>query len=164
MSNERSITITWQDPALFVERIKAMSGLEYLTAMTKGDIPLPPIGNLINFQLTEVAPGRVVFEFIPEEYHHNPFGSAHGGIASLMIDSATACAVHTTLPAGTGYTTLEIKVNFVRPITVGSGRMICEGKVLHAGARVATAEARITDQEERLYAHGVSTCMIFSPQ
>ncbi len=158
---ERTRTIVWQDPAPFRGTIAALSGLEYLRAMVRGEIPLPPIAALINYQLTGADEGHVIFEFTPEEYHFNPFGSTHGGIASAMIDSATACAVHSTLPAGTGFTTLEIKVNFVRPITIESGRMRCEGRVVHEGARTATAGATVMDREGKLYAHGTSTCFIY---
>jgi uncharacterized protein (TIGR00369 family) len=160
---ERTITVAWQDPDRFRETIESMSGLDYLEAMLRGEIPGPPIGSLVNFQLTEAERGRVVFEFTPAEYHFNPFGSAHGGIPATMLDSAAACAVHSTLPQGIGYTTLEIKVNFVRPVTMESGRMRCEGTVVHEGRRVATAEARMTDRGGRLYAHGTSTCLIYRP-
>ncbi|MBC8075392.1 MAG: PaaI family thioesterase, partial [Chloroflexales bacterium] len=99
----------------------------------------------------------------PAEYHYNPIGSVHGGVAATLCDSAMACAIHTTLPAGVGYTTLELKVNFVRPITVQTGRVTCEGTLIHMGGRVATAEARLTDASGALYAHATTTCLVLRP-
>ncbi|HEY0035194.1 MAG TPA: PaaI family thioesterase, partial [Longimicrobium sp.] len=97
------------------------------------------------------------------EYHYNPIGVVHGGLAATMADSAMGCAVHSTLPAGAGYTTLEFKINFVRPLTRDTGRVLCEARTIHVGGRVATAEARVTDAEGRLYAHATTTCMVFRP-
>jgi uncharacterized protein (TIGR00369 family) len=106
-------------------------------------------------------PGRAVFEMEPGPQHYNPIGSVHGGIALTLLDSAMGCAVHTTLEQGDRYTTLEVKTNFVRPITSDTGVIRCEGIVLHRGARVATAEGRVTDSVGRLLAHGTTTCLIF---
>ncbi len=103
----------------------------------------------------------MVFECIPAEYHYNPIGAVHGGLARTLADSAMGCAVHTMLPAGVGYTTLEIKTNLLRPIAVETGRLLCEGKTIHVGGRIATAEARLTDEVGRLYAHATTTCMVF---
>jgi uncharacterized protein (TIGR00369 family) len=102
-----------------------------------------------------------VFAVEPAEYHYNPIGLVHGGLACTLLDSAMGCAVHTTLPAGTGYTTLELKVNLIRPLTRETGRVLCEGTIIHVGGRTATAEARITDAAGALYAHATTTCMIF---
>jgi uncharacterized protein (TIGR00369 family) len=157
----RSRTITWDDPEKVTGPAKSMSGLDYLTAMKNGKIPLAPISHLVNFRFVDVEEGRVLFEIVPAEYHFNPFSTMHAGITCTLLDSAMACAVHSLLPAGVGYTTLEIKLNLVRPITLKSGRMRCEGKVIHAGNSIATAEARMTDRKGKLYAHAVSTCMIF---
>jgi uncharacterized protein (TIGR00369 family) len=107
-----------------------------------------------------VEPGRAVFAIEPMEYHYNPIGSVHGGVACTLLDSAMGCAVHTTLPAGVGYTTAELKVNLVRAITSATGLLEAEGKVIHRGNRLATAEGFLRDMDGRLYAHGTSTCVI----
>jgi len=140
---------------------REMSGLEYLKAMSRGDVPAPPIAELMGFAPVEVEEGRVVFEVEPAEYHYNPIGTVHGGLACTLADSAMGCAVPTTLPAGAGYTTVEIKTNLLRPITVETGRLRCEGVTVHVGGRIATAEARLTDEAGRLYAHATTTCMVF---
>ena len=158
---DRTRTVRWEDPAPGVEAAGGMSGLEYLRAMEGGDLPRPPIAELLGFGFAEIEAGRVVFECEPAEYHYNPIGSVHGGLACALFDSAMGCAVHTELPAGVGYTTVELKVNFLRPITTGTGRMLCEGRTIHVGGRIATAEARLTDGSGRLYGHATTTCMIF---
>ena len=161
---ERSHTFTWQDPMIGVKAARTMSGLEYLQAMMNGDVPAAPIGALMNMQVAEVEEGRIVFAAVPQEYHYNPIGTVHGGFAATLLDSALGCAVHTMLPAGTAYTTLEIKVNYLRPLTSSTGKVYCEGKVIHVGGRVATTEARLTDELGKLYAHGTTTCIIIRPE
>ena len=158
---ERTRTVSWEDPAPGAEAAREMSGLEYLRAMMRGELPGPPIAGLLGFGLVEVEVGRVVFECEPAEYHYNPIGSVHGGLACTLFDSAMGCAVHTGLPGGVGYTTVELKVNFLRPITAATGRLLCEGTSIHVGGRIATAEARLTDESGRLYRHATTTCMIF---
>ena len=152
--SERSRTVTWDDPRPGARAARTMSGLEYLQAMQRGDLPDPPIMRLLAIEFVEAEAGRVVFAVTPAEFHYNPIGSVHGGLAATLCDSAMGCAVHSALPAGDGYTTLELKVNLVRPLTVETGQVTCEGRVLHLGARVATAEARVTDAAGRLYAPG----------
>jgi len=156
----RERTFSWFDPMVGAAAARTMSGLEYLEAIGRGELPPPPIMALMNIEPVEVESGRMVFAVTPEEYHYNPIGVVHGGVASTLCDSAMACAIHTTLPAGVGYTTLELKVNFVRPITVQTGRVTCEGKIIHVGGRVATAEARLTDAAGTLYAHATTTCLV----
>jgi len=158
---ERTRTVSWEDPAPGAEAAGGMSGLEYLRAMMVGGLPGPPIARLIGFGFVEVEEGRVVFECEPAEYHYNPIGSVHGGLACTLFDSAMGCAVHTELPAGVGYTTVELKVNFLRPITTATGRLLCEGRAIHVGGRIATAEARLVDESGKLYGHATTTCMIF---
>lgn len=158
---ERSRTATWKDPMVGAAAAREMSGLEYLKAMSRGELPAPPIAELMGFAPVEVEEGRVVFEVEPAEYHYNPIGAVHGGLACTLADSAMGCAIHTTLPAGVGYTTVEIKTNLLRPITVETGRLRCEGVTIHVGGRIATAEARLTDETGRLYAHATTTCMVF---
>jgi uncharacterized protein (TIGR00369 family) len=114
----------------------------------------------LGFSGLTVGPGWARFTFEPGEHHYNPIGSVHGGVAATLLDSALGCAVHSTLEAGVGYTTVDLQVSFVRPLTSSSGVVRCEGRIIHAGGRVATAEARITDADERLYAHGTATCLI----
>jgi uncharacterized protein (TIGR00369 family) len=160
-SGERTRTVRWEDPMPGVEKLSSMSGLEYLRAMAEGRLPAPPIADLVGFSISEVEEGRVVFECLPAEYHYNPIGSVHGGLACTLFDSAMGCAVHTKLPAGVGYTTVELKVNFLRPITADTGRLRCEGKTIHVGGRIATAEARLLDEVGRLHGHATTTCMIF---
>src|SRR5436189_5390356 len=141
--SERTLTIRWKDPRVFAEAGQGLSGLELLQKVVAGELPRPPIADLMNFDLVEVSEGFAVFTVEPAEYHYNPIGVVHGGLAATLLDSAMGCAVHTTLPEGTTYTTLELKVNFVRPITVETGRVFCEGKIVHRGGRVATAEGRL---------------------
>ncbi|MDB4950588.1 MAG: hypothetical protein JWM27_3237 [Gemmatimonadetes bacterium] len=156
----RERTFTWDDPMLGARLAPTLSGMDYLGGMIRGEYPAPPIAAALGFWLETVEPGRAVFAAVPAEFQYNPIGVVHGGFTATLCDSAMACAVHSTLPAGTGYTTLEMKVSLVRAITVDTGRVTCEGTVIHAGGRVATAEARITDAAGRLYAHATSTCII----
>jgi len=157
----RTRTISWEDPRALAEAGRGLSGLEYLRKIVAGELPRPPIGALMNFNITDLSEGRAVFIVEPAEYHYNPIGVVHGGLAATLLDSAMGCAVHSTLPAGGGYTTLEIKVNYVRPMTVETGRVRCEAKVIHVGGRAASAEGRVVDESGKLYAHGTTTCMIF---
>src|SRR5262249_51066750 len=139
------------------------SGLDFLSGFASGRLPAPPIAQLMGFTLVEVEAGRAVFAGEPGEQHYNPIGVVHGGLAMTLLDSALGCAVHSTLPVGSRYTTLETKVNFVRPVTVASGRLLCEGRVVHRGSTVATAEGRLTiEANGKLVAHGTSTCLILS--
>jgi uncharacterized protein (TIGR00369 family) len=159
-SGARTRTITWQDPLTGAAAARTMSGLEYLRAMDRGELPLPPIMATLGITAVSAEEGRVVFALEPAEYHYNPIGMVHGGVASTLCDTAMACAVHSTLPAGAGYTTLELKISFIRALTRDTGRVLCEGRTLHVGGRVATAEARVVDEAGKLYAHATSTCMI----
>lgn len=146
------------------ERIGSQSGLEFLRAMLAGELPAAPIGGTLGFRLVEVEPGRAVFEGEPGPNLLNPLGAVHGGFALALIDSATGCSVHTELEAGVGYTTVETKVNFVRPIIAGMGKLRCEGRVLSRGRTIATAEARLTSADGKLLAHGTSTLIILGPR
>jgi uncharacterized protein (TIGR00369 family) len=158
----RQRTVRWDDPAASMEAASRLAGLAFLEAIRDGRLPAPPVSQLLGFALTEVEAGRAVFECEPSESHYNPIGSVHGGIIGTLLDSALSCAVHSTLPAGTGYTTAELKVNFVRPVVAGSGRLRAEGRLIHAGSRLATAEARLTDAAGKLYAHAVGTCLVLT--
>jgi uncharacterized protein (TIGR00369 family) len=136
------------------------SGLETIRAIFAGRLPPPPIAELMGFRGVEVELGRAVFEFEPGPQHYNPIGSVHGGVAMTLLDSAMGCAIHSMLDAGVRYTTLEVKTNFVRAMTVDTGLVRCEGTVLHSGSRVATAEGKLLDGEGKLLAHGTTTCLI----
>jgi uncharacterized protein (TIGR00369 family) len=138
-----------------------MSGLEFLGKIVSGELPPPPIAVVLGFRLAKAEKGFAVFEFEPAEFHYNPIGVVHGAMAGMLLDSTMGCSVQTTLPAGMGYTTLEFKVNLVRPITLKAGRMRAEGRLIHAGSRTATAEGRLIDDGDKVYAHGSTTCLIF---
>ena len=142
------------------EELAGLDGLDFLRAVIAGRFPAPLIGRTMGFRLAEVGPGTAVFEGEPFDGLLNPLGSVHGGWALALIDSAAGCAVHTELPAGTGYTTVETKVNFVRPIAPEDGTVRCEGRVLSRGRQIATAEARLLSAEGKLLAHGTSTLII----
>lgn len=144
-----------------VEEIKNYSGLEFLRRLVDGTAPPPPIAATMGFALAEVAPGLAVFVMTPEYRHYNPIGSVHGGVACTLLDSCMGCAVQSQLPKGQGYTTLELKVNLVRPITATTGPIRAEGRSLHIGRRSGTAEGKILDAKGNLLAHGTTTCMIF---
>ncbi|HSJ32740.1 MAG TPA: PaaI family thioesterase [Longimicrobiales bacterium] len=158
--SERSRTVSWQDPLALADAGRALSGADYLQKLIRGELPPPPIAVLLNFRLDEIAEGRAVFVCDPAEYHYNPIGLVHGGLAATLLDSAMGCAVHSTLPAGVGYTTLEIKVNYLRPLLPDRGRVTCEGTLIHRGSRTATADGRLTDADGRLYAHATTTCLL----
>jgi uncharacterized protein (TIGR00369 family) len=159
----RTRTIEWEDPVAAALRGREMSGLEYMRAMVAGEIPRPPIAWTLDFELAEVEEGRAAFTLHPAEFHYNPIGMVHGGVAATLLDSAMGCAVHSLLPAGVGYTTLELKTNFLRAITRDTGPVRAEATVLHAGSRTALAEARLVDAAGKLLAHATSTCLILRP-
>ena len=120
-----------------------------------------PITETLGFALAEVSPGFALFTMTPQFRHYNPIGTVHGGVAATLLDSCMSCAVQTTMEAGLGYTTLEIKVNMVRPITEKTGPIRAEGRSLHTGRRSATAEGKILDANGTLLAHGTTTCIVF---
>ena len=156
----RTLTVTWDDPLAAHGAGKTLTGLAYMQEMIAGRIPVPPIMKLLGYRLAQVAEGLAVFECEPGEQHYNPIGVVHGGLAMTLLDSAMGCSVHTRLPAGTGYTTLEAKVNLVRAITVKTGTIRATGKVIHFGGKTATAEGRLEDAAGKLLAHGTTTCII----
>lgn len=158
----RTRTVTWEDPLAAVAAGTGLAGIDYLRKVAGGELSPPPFALLVGMEWESIEEGLAVFTVTPGEHHYNPIGVVHGGLAMTLCDSAIGCAVHSGLAAGQAYTSLETKVNFVRPITIATGRVRCEGRVIHAGRRVATGEARITDEAGKLYAHAVSTCMILS--
>jgi uncharacterized protein (TIGR00369 family) len=159
-SAPRTRIITWKDPDPTAVAARRLGGLEFLRTIIAGELPQAPIAETLGFRLSEADEGRAVFEALPAEYEYNPIGVIHGGLAATLLDSAMTCAIQTMLPAGVGFTTLEIKVNYLRPITRDTGQLRCEGKVLHVGGKTGTAEGRLVDQAGKLYAHGTTTCII----
>ncbi len=157
----RSRTVTWELPVLDSAELAGMSGLEYLRRGLLAGGMRTPIARLMDFRAVRFEEGLAVFEGTPAEFHYNPIGSVHGGFAATLLDSALGCAVQTMLQAGFGYTTVELKVNYVRPLTLSTGPVTCEGKAIHVGGRIATSEARLSDAGGKLYAHGTTTCLIF---
>ncbi|MFT3695068.1 MAG: PaaI family thioesterase [Kofleriaceae bacterium] len=142
----------------------SMSGLDYMRGLIAGDFPKPPIASTLGFNLLEVEHGRALFEGTPGRFVYNPIGSVHGGFAATMLDSCLGCCVHTTLPAGKAYTTVDLAVTYVRALTDKVGPVRAEGKVIHAGGSIITAEGRITDAAGTLYAHGTTTCLVLTPR
>ena len=143
------------------EERRHLSGLEYMRQLMTGEREPSGMARLMNMRLVEVEEGRAVFAVEPDERHYNGLGIAHGGLAATLLDSALGCAINTVMPAGRIFTTLEMKINYVRPMRRETGEVRCEAEVLHAGSRVATAEGRIVDAAGKLYAHGTATCMLF---
>ena len=138
-----------------------MSGLDTMQAMLRGELAPPPITKTLDFLLLEVGPGTAVFQGQPLQRHYNPLGSVHGGWFATLLDSAMGCAVHTMMPPGRGYTTAELSVNIVRAITDKVPRVRAQGRVIHCGRQLATAEAQLVGADGRLYAHGTTTCLVF---
>jgi uncharacterized protein (TIGR00369 family) len=157
----RKLLIQWDDPTPNFAAARELGGLEHLRRIIAGELPLAPIMRLMSFRLVEAEAGRVVFVGTPGEQHYNPIGSVHGGLAATLLDSAMGCAVHSMLPAGVTYTTLELKTNYLRPLTSELGEVRATGSIIHVGRRVATAEGRLTDAAGKLYAHATTTCLIF---
>jgi uncharacterized protein (TIGR00369 family) len=143
------------------EQVAGMTGLEMMHAMLRGELPYPPIAKTLNFQLMEVGEGLAIFQGTPGTEHLNPMGTIHGGWYATLLDSALGCAVHTMMPAGRGYTTAELGVNLVRAIGPKAPRVRAEGKVIHCGRQLATAEARLFGPDGTLYAHATTTCLVF---
>lgn len=163
MNNEtepRERTFEWADPMLGATSAMKMSGYEYIKSICDGTLPMPPIMSLLGVDTASMKEGYMDLEFYAKEYHYNTIGGVHGGVFCTLLDSCMGCAVHTTLAQGTGFATLEFKVNFLKPIKIESGKMTCEGTVIHSGKKTAVAEAKILDESGKLYALGQSTCLI----
>lgn len=143
------------------EMLGSMAGLDLLHAMLRGELPGPPIARTLDFTLAHAERGFVVFTGKPQHMHYNPLGSVHGGYHATLLDSAMACAVHSTLAAGQVYTSLEIKINFVRALTDAAGPIRAEGRVINVGRQIATAEGKLIDANGKLYSHGTTTCFVF---
>ncbi|MET4642179.1 PaaI family thioesterase [Streptomyces sp. NPDC058232] len=156
----RSRTYEWEDPAVSAAAVGKTTGLQFLREIATGRLPSAPIAATLDFTLDEAEHGRVVFSLVPGEEHYNPIGSVHGGVYATLLDSAAGCAVQSTLPSGMGYTSLDLTVKFLRPVSVDTGRIRAVGTVTSSGRRTALAEARLLDEKDRLLAHATSTCML----
>jgi uncharacterized protein (TIGR00369 family) len=156
----RTRTITWHDPAESAKLAHGLDGLEILHRISSGLIPPPPAAELVGFRPVFVTPGYVVFGYEPREEHYNTLGAVHGGILTTVLDTVMGCALSSQLGAGMAPVTIELKTSFVRPVTLETGPLRAEGSVLHPGSRVATAEAKLLDEDGTLYAHASSTWLI----
>ena len=143
------------------DTLRSQDGRSFLKGFIAGQFPLPPISDVLGLLLVEAEPNRVVFEGLPELRHYNPIGTVHGGFAATLLDSALACAIYTTMHKGDSWTTLELKLNYVRPLTKDTGPVRAEGRIIHRGRRVATSEGDLKDLSGKLYAHATTTCMVF---
>lgn len=159
--NTRSTTITWQDPAEALSQLPTLSGLEYMRKMADRQIPGAPIASHVNMDFLDVSEGTVTFIAHPDESHYNPIGAVHGGFMCTVLDSALGCATHTMLPAGIGYTSIDIKVNFLRAVTAESGPLTCVGTVVKPGRRVTFAEGKIHDAAGKLVATASGSLLVF---
>lgn len=158
----RSRTHEWSEPVQLAEATRKLSGQEYYAAWKGGEL-VPPMAATLGFELADFGDGRVDITCTPAEFQYSPYGMLHGGLATTLLDSATGCAVHTRLPAGTGYATLNLNVNYLRPITLETGPIRCVGTVSSMGSRVAVAEAVLLDGRDRKLAQATSTCLIMAP-
>jgi uncharacterized protein (TIGR00369 family) len=157
----RERIIHWDDPFALAKAGRTMSGRNFLDAVLRGELPPPPICHLVDFTFERIDDGRVEMVLTPQESQYNPIGSVHGGIIATVLDSVMGCAVHTKLPLGRAYTTLEIKVNYLRGVNCESGPMTAIGRVIHLGRQTAMAEASLLDASRKLFAQATTTCLIF---
>ncbi|MEV5666981.1 PaaI family thioesterase [Streptomyces flaveolus] len=157
----RTRTYSWDDPAIPAQAAAGMAGLDFLREVQAGRLAAAPVGRTLDFALDEVEHGRAVFSLVPGEEHYNPIGSMHGGVFATLLDSAAGCAVQSTLPQGMAYTSLDLTVKFLRPVTVDTGRVRAVGSVISSGRRTALAQAQLVDAADRLLAHATSSCLLF---
>jgi uncharacterized protein (TIGR00369 family) len=157
----RQRSYTWPDPAAFTAALPSTDGLSLMRRVASGELPWPPLAATLDFGAMTVEAGRVTVRLRPGEHHLNPLGTVHGGVLATLLDTACGCSVHTTLDAGTGYTSLDLNTRFLRPVTAATGEIVAEGEVLSRGSRTATAQARLVDRAGRLIAHATSTCLLF---
>ena len=156
--------VSWADPMVGAALALDLSGLDYLRAIAGQRIPPPPIAVLLGMGIVDIQPGRVTFSLEVGEHLYNPIGSVHGGVFCTLLDSAMGCAVHSTLGRGQAYSTLELKVNLVKALTLSTPGVLATGQVVSAGRRVITASGQITGPDGTLYAHATTTCLAFEPQ
>jgi uncharacterized protein (TIGR00369 family) len=157
----RARLVEWEDPAALADRGRDMAGLDFLRALVEGELPPPPVARLLGMHIVEAGWGVATFTLTPCESLYNPIGMVHGGVTATLLDSALGCAVHSELPAGVGYTTLELNANYLRPVVADTGTVRCRARVVHRGGTVATAEARAwREADDELLAHATATCLI----
>jgi uncharacterized protein (TIGR00369 family) len=156
-----SATYSWVDPAVGLAQLAQLSGLDYLTGILDGHIPEPPIAVLMGMDIESVVEGEVTFVANPTQAHFNPLGTIHGGLACTVLDTVLGCAAHSTLPAGIGYTSIDITVSYVRPIQPSAAPLRATGRVRKGGSRVIFAEAELVDREGRLLATATSSLLVF---
>jgi uncharacterized protein (TIGR00369 family) len=157
---ERTRTVTWSDPAILLQAFAGKPGLELLEKIVDGTLPQAPISETMSFALVAASEGETRFRCQPGEFLYNPQGTVHGGVAATLLDSCMGAAVMSTLDAETAYTTTQLSISLVRPILAGSGELFADGKVVHRGGRLVTAEGKLTDGKGRLLAHGTTCCML----
>ena len=157
----RSRTVSWHDPLQTAARMAGRSGLEFLQSMIDGETPGPPIAALLDFTIVSIAEGEVTFGCTPDESAYNPIGAVHGGLVCTLLDSAMGCAVHTTLPAGVGYTSIEISVRYLRPLFANGTAITATGRVVKPGRRVAFAEGEVRGADGKLIATAATSCLVF---
>jgi uncharacterized protein (TIGR00369 family) len=163
-AQQRERTFTWTDPVEIARTGAGLSGAEFFAAIAEGKIPPPPVMRALDFEGISFGAGRAAFRLTPREFHYNPLGTVHGGVFATLLDSACGCAVHTMLPAGVFYTSLDLSVKFLRPVTVDTGPITADGTVVHLGRRTALAEARITDAAGKVYVTATSSCLLLQPE
>lgn len=157
----RSKTVTWYDPMVTAAGGAELSGVDFLTAVAEGRLPGAPIGSLMEFGIRSVSNGEVVFTCVPDESAYNPIGVVHGGLVCTLLDSVTGCAVHSTLPVGMAYTSLDISVSYLRPVTRDSGVLTARGWVTRAGRRAGFSEGDVRTADGKVVATAKSTCLVF---
>jgi uncharacterized protein (TIGR00369 family) len=160
---DRQRCYAWADPQPTAVAARELPGNAFFAELTSGRLPAAPVMQTLSFTAAEIRDGVARFELDPQEFHYNPIGSVHGGVIATLCDSACGCAVHSMLPAGAYYTSLDLSVKFLRPVTASTGRLTCTGTVLHLGGRSALAQATLTRPDGKLYAQATSSCMVFRP-
>lgn len=163
VEQHRNRQFSWRDPAQTAAAAARMAGLDFLQAVVRGE-HRAPIQDTLEMELTAIEPGRAEYRLTPQEFHFNPAGTLHGGVMATIVDSAMSCALWSTLEAGIGWTTMEMKLGLLRTVTSEAGELVCVGTLINAGHRAGAAEARVHDAKGRLCAYASTTCMIFRPE
>ena len=161
---QQETTVRWRDPAPALSALPKLSGIDFMSKMAAGELPGAPMASHFGMEVVEVESGAVTFRCTPDASHYNPVGTVHGGLVCTLLDSALGCATHTTLPAGMGYTSIEIKVNYLRPLSAGNGALTARGRVTKPGRRVTFAEGEVLDGQGRVVATASGSLLIFPLQ
>jgi uncharacterized protein (TIGR00369 family) len=159
----RSRTYVWNEPKELARSVRPLSGLQFMEAWSRGEVTAP-FQATIAFELSSFGDGEVELTCTPDEFHFNPYGTVHGGLVASLLDTATGCAIHTRLPAGTGYATLNLAVNYLRPVTIETGTVRCVGRVVSMGRTVAVSEGEVIDGSDRVLARATSTCILLTSE